>query len=94
VNVDFVSDSQELDFRWLQDLENFVSTHKDDAKSRIVAVTQSLLNDHIMVGVVTSEVDVYVSRLEQTLDEVNSLHTRQYRPNETSDIQIKSNQIY
>jgi len=54
----------------LQDLENFVSTHKDDVKSRIVAVTQSLLNDHIMVGVVTSEVDTYVSRLEQTLDEV------------------------
>jgi len=47
-----------------------VSTHKDDAKSRIVEVTQSLLNDHIMVGVVTSDLDAYVSRLEQTLEEV------------------------
>jgi len=55
----------------LQDLENFVSTHKDDVKSRIVCVTQSLLNDHIMVGVVTSELDAYVARLEQTLDEVS-----------------------
>jgi len=57
-------------FLWLQDLENFVSTHKDDAKSRVVGVTQSLLNDHIMVGVVTSELDAYVSRLDKTLDEV------------------------
>ena len=54
-----------------------MSTHKDDAKSQIVAVTQSLLNDHIMVGVVTSEGDAYVSRLEQILDEVRFLHRRQ-----------------
>ena len=53
-----------------------MSTHKDDAKSRIVDVTQSLLNDHIMVGVVTSESDAYVSRLEQTLDEVSFVHIR------------------
>ena len=53
-----------------------MSTHKDDAKSQIVAVTQSLLNDHIMVGVVTSEGDAYVSRLEQTLDEVRFVHRR------------------
>jgi len=51
-----------------------VSTHKDDVKSRIVCVTQSLLNDHIMVGVVTSELDAYVARLEQTLDEVSFVH--------------------
>jgi len=47
-----------------------VSTHKDDVKARITAVTQSLLNDHIMVGIVTSNLDAYVSRLERTLDEV------------------------
>jgi len=48
-----------------------VSTHKDDTKSRIKAVTQSLLNDHIMVAVVTSDLDAYISRLQQTLDEVS-----------------------
>lgn len=47
-----------------------MSTHKDDAKARITAVTQTLLNDHIMVGVVTSNLDAYVSRLQRTLDEV------------------------
>ena len=48
-----------------------MSTHKDDAKSQITAVTQSLLNDHIMVAVVTSDLDAYVSRLQKTLDEVS-----------------------
>ena len=58
----------------LQDLENFVSTHKDDAKSRITAVTQALLNDHIMVGVVTSDLDAYIARLQRSLSEVSSVH--------------------
>jgi len=48
-----------------------VSSHKDDAKSRVTSVTQSLLNDHIMVGVVTSDLDAYVSRLQRTVDEVS-----------------------
>jgi len=37
-------------------------------------VTQSLLNDHIMVAAVTSDLDAYLSRLQQTLDEVSFVH--------------------
>jgi len=55
-----------------------VSTHKDDAKPRITAVTQSLLNDHIMVGVVTSDLDAYISRLQRALDEVSLEHVTHY----------------
>jgi len=58
----------------LQHLENFVSTHKDDAKSRITAISQALLNVHIMVGMVTSDRDAYIARLEKTLDEVSFTH--------------------
>ena len=50
-----------------------MSTRKDDTKSRIKAVTQALLNDHIMVAVVTSDLDAYISRLQQALDEVSGV---------------------
>jgi len=48
-----------------------MSTHKDETKARVSAVTQSLLNDHIMVADVTSDLDAYCTRLERTLDEVS-----------------------
>jgi nicotinamide mononucleotide (NMN) deamidase PncC len=53
-----------------QELEGLLTSHTDEAKTNIAAVTQSLLNDHVMVSTVTANLEVFNARQKKVMDEV------------------------
>jgi hypothetical protein len=53
-----------------QELEGLLSSHSDEGKASIAAVTQSLLNDHVMVSTVTANLEAFNARQKKVMDEV------------------------
>jgi len=58
------------DFQIVQDLDSFLATRKEENLGRINELAQALLNNHIMVAIITTDRDGYMERQKTIMEEV------------------------